>query len=330
MKGWIAGGSALGGAALGALLMWWGLAPGATPETASTAKADVPAETSEKAEGLQVDEKQQAAAGIKIAPVAAAHAGSSRTGYARALDLSPLASLAADAEAARVAVATSQKAVARLAALAGQDQSAAPKDVEAAQSQLATDRSKLTLACRKIGLDFGAGLTRLGCDGIAGLVRDAALGRAALVRIDMTQGLPPASGAIMIGEGADAISVQILGPAVGADTQLQTAGVLALARGAGASRLAVGRVLPVHLTVNGAESGVLVPRTALMRADGGQFVYRAQGGGKFARVALIGGAPMAGGWFFAGGPLKPGDAIVVSGATTLLGIERGSQETGGD
>ncbi|MBT2189428.1 hypothetical protein [Sphingobium nicotianae] len=329
MKGWIVGGSALGGAALGALLMWM-LAPGSAPEAEGAERASVSAETSEKAEGLQIDEKQQSAAGIKIAPVGAAHAGSSRTGYARALDLSPLASLAADAEAARVAVATSQKEVARLAALAGQDQSASPKDLEAAQSQLAADKSKLTLACRKIGLDFGAGLTRLGCESISGLVRDAALGRAALVRTDMTQGLPPASGTIVIGEGSDAMSVQILGPAVGADTQLQTAGVLALARGAGAARLAVGRVLPVHLTVNGAEAGVLVPRTALMRADGGQFVYRAQGGGRFARVALTGGAPMAGGWFFAGGPLKPGDAIVVSGATTLLGIERGSQEAGGD
>lgn len=327
MKGWMAGGSALGGALAGALLMW-ALMPVGAPD-ADDEKAGQ-SEPPEKAASLQLDEKQQAAAGIKIAPVASAHAGTSRTGYARALDLSPLAALAADAEAARAAVATSQKEVVRLTALAGQDQSAAPKDLEAAQSQLAADRSKLTLACRKIGLDFGAGLARLGCDGISGLVRDAALGHAALVRIDMTQGLPPASGAIVIGEGADAMSVQILGPAVGADMQLQTVGVLALARGAGAARLAVGRVLPVHLAAIGAEAGVLVPRTALMRADGGQFVYRAQGGGRFARVSLTGGAPMAGGWFFVGGPLKSGDAIVVSGATTLLGLERGSQEAGGD
>jgi hypothetical protein len=328
MKAWIAGGSALGGAVLGALLMWT-VGPGKALDADDEGKVAA-AEPAEKAEGLQLDAKAQVAAGIRVEPIAAAHEVAGRSGYARVLDLSPLASLAADAEAARAAVASSQKEVARLTALTGQDQSAAPKDLEAAQSQLAADRSKLTLACRKIGLDFGAGLARFGCDGISGLVRDAAQGQAALVRIDMTQGAPPASGTITIGEGADAVSVRILGPAVAADTQLQTSGMLALARGSGASRLAVGRVLPVHLTDGGAEAGILVPRTALMRADGGQFVYRAQGGGRFARVALTGGAPMAGGWFFPGGVLKPGDPIVVAGATTLLGIERGPQEAGGD
>jgi len=84
--------------------------------------------------------------------------------------------------------------------------------------------------------------------------------------------------------------------------------------------------LPAHIAGAGARAGILVPRAALMRADGGQFVYRALGGGRFARVALENGEPMAGGWFFTDGALKPGEAIVVAGATTLLGLERGPQE----
>lgn len=128
----------------------------------------------------------------------------------------------------------------------------------------------------------------------------------------------------MIGDGVAA--AQILGPAASADAQLQTAGMLALVRGPAAAKLGVGRTLPVHFAGAGARSGILVPRTALMRADGGQFVYRALGGGRFARVALEGGEPMAGGWFFSDGALKPGEAIVVAGATTLLGLERGPQE----
>jgi hypothetical protein len=142
--------------------------------------------------------------------------------------------------------------------------------------------------------------------------------------------VPPMRGAIRIGEGGDAVTAQILGPATSADAQLQTPGVLALVRGAGAARLGVGRVLPVRGAGGVAGSGVLVPRTALIRADGGQFVYRPQGKDGFVRVSLSGGVPMAGGWFFPGAALKPGDPIVVAGATTLLGLERGSQQASGD
>ena len=328
MKAWMAGGWALGGAALGAALMWM-LAPEKAPDK-DDAEKSAKAEPEDKGAGLTVDARTQAAAGIKVAPVAAAQSTTSRSGYARAIDLSPLAALASDAETARAAVTASRKEVDRLKALTAQDQSAAPKDLEAAQAQLAADRAKLTLACQKVGLDFGAGLARLGCDAMSGLVHDAARGQAALVRIDMTQGLPPATGTIMIGESSEATAARILGPAVNAEALLQTAGVLALVRGPSAARLAVGRVLSVHLPDGGATKGVLVPRTALMRADGGQFVYRPRDNDHFARVALTGGSPMAGGWFFSGSALKPGDPIVVSGATTLLGLERGPQDAGGD
>lgn len=324
MKPWMAMIWAFGGAALGALLMWTFVPHDLRDDDAKSAAAS---EVAEKSAGLSIDARTQAAAGIQIAPAAAAQSGASRNGYARALDLSPLAALAADAEAARAAAAASQKEVARLMALTGQDQSAAPKDLEAAQAQLAADRSKLTLSCRKIGLEFGAGLARMGCDGISGLVGSAAQGRAALVRIDMTQGVPPSAGTILIGEGADAVAAHILGPAVNADAQLQTSGVLALVQGADASRLPVGRILPVHIASGSGADGILVPRSALMRAAGGQFVYRALGGGRFGRVALSGGMPMAGGWFFAGSALKPGDPIVVAGATTLLGLESGPQRS---
>jgi len=323
MKPWMAGGWAVGGALLGGLLVWT-LVPskGGGEEPKEAAEH---AEQEEKTEGLTLDAKAQSAAGIRTAPVEGARASAATAdGYAKAIDLSPLAALAADAESARAALAASEKQVARLAALTREDQSAAPKDLEAAQAQLAADRARLTLACRKIGLDFGAGLSRMGCGNAAGLVREAAEGRAAVVRIDVQQGVPPSSGTIVIGDGLAAAT--ILGPAASADPQLQTAGVLALVRGSAAARLGVGRTLPVHFAGAGARAGILVPRAALMRADGGQFVYRALSGGRFARVGLENGEPMAGGWFFTDGALKPGDAIVVAGATTLLGLERGPQE----
>jgi hypothetical protein len=323
MKVWTAGGVALAGAVLGALLTWHFIAHDADDD--DDAK---PTTAAQNAQPLTLDAATQAAAGIEIASVMAAHGGLVRSGYARAIDISPLAALTADAEAARVALAASQKEVARLTALVGEDQSAAPKELEAAQAQLAADSTKRTLACQKIGLDFGAGLARLGCDQVSDLVRDAAEGKAALVRVDLMQGDPPPTGAnVMIGEDDDALSAKILGPAIDVDAQLQTPGALALVRGAGVARLAVGRMLPAHLPDTQDVQGILIPRSALMRADGGQFVYRAGEEGHFMRVALTGGVPMAGGWFFANSTLEPGTPIVIAGATALLGLERGPQQT---
>jgi hypothetical protein len=204
MRAWVAGGCALGGAALGALLMWT-LGPSLKSEGAGD-KQEAAATEAGGPIGLALDAKTQAAAGIRIEPVASARQATSRTGYAHAVDLSPLAALAADAEAARAAVAASQKQVSRLAALAAQDQAAAPKDVEAARTQLAADQAKLKLSCERVGLDFGAGLARLGCNWIPRIVREAAEGRAALVRIDAIGGLPPAGGSVLVGEGAEAVT----------------------------------------------------------------------------------------------------------------------------
>lgn len=317
MKGGTASALALGSAALGAVLMW---AVMPDKDDAEKDEKKPATEAAEPAGGPTLDAEAQRAAGIVIAPVAAASTGGGRTAYARAIDLSPLAALAADAETARAAVAASARQLARLTALAGADQSAAQRDVEAARAQLAADRARLTLACRKIGLDFGAGLERIGCSGISALVQQAAAGQAALLRIDATDGTLPAGGTLRIGDGG--ATAQILGPAVTADAQLQSPGVLALVRGPQAAQLGVGRVLSVQLGGGGGQSGVLVPRSALMRADGGMFVYRPGKEGRFTRVALSGAVPLDGGWFVPAGPLKPGDAIVVSGATTLLGLER--------
>lgn len=316
MKGGTAGALALGSAAVGALLMW-----ALTPDRDDAEKDEKTpaAEAAEPAAGPALDAEAQRAAGIAIAPVTAATGGGGRTAYARAIDLSPLAALAADAETARAAVAASARQLDRLTALAGADQSAAQRDVEAARAQLAADQSRLTLACRKIGLDFGAGLAQIGCAGISALVQQAAAGQAALLRIDATDGALPASGTLRIGDTGT--TAQILGPAAAADAQLQSPGVLALVRGPQAAQFGVGRVLPVPLGGSG-QSGVLVPRSALMRADGGMFVYRPAKDGRFTRVALTGAVPLDGGWFVPSGPLKPGDAIVVAGATTLLGLER--------
>jgi hypothetical protein len=90
----------------------------------------------------------------------------------------------------------------------------------------------------------------------------------ALLRIDMPQGAPPAGSMVQVGDGAEAMRLKVLGPATSGDAQLQTAGVLALAEGARAARASVGRVLAARIESAGGQAGVLVPRAAIVRADG--------------------------------------------------------------
>ena len=321
--GWAAG-CALFGALLGALAMYL-VGPAPAPADHAPRAAEVaPAGT------LKLDAGQLRQASLRIVPVSAGAFSSGQPGFARALDLAPLASSAADVTAAQAAANASRQEAARLEALVAQDQSASPRELEAARAQSAADQAKLTFACQRAGLEYGAGLARLGCGALAGLVRDAALGHAALVRIDMPGGALPAGAPVTLGNGADRVVVRVLGPAASADAQLQSPGVLALVSGPRAGRLGVGRVLPARGAGAGERGGIIIPREALLRSDGTLFVYRAEPGGRFARVDLTGGEPQDQGWFIAAGPLRPGDRIVVDGAATLLGLERAAPPEGGD
>jgi len=136
---------------------------------------------------------------------------------------------------------------------------------------------------------------------------------------------------VQVGEGAQAMRLKVLGPAIGGDAQLQTAGVLALAEGKAAREASVGRVLPARMgSGGGGQAGVLVPRSALVRADGGLFAYRAKGKDGFERVALNGAVAGDAGWQVPVGALRVGDRIVVEGAGTLLGLEHAAPAAGGD
>ncbi len=187
-----------------------------------------------------------------------------------------------------------------------------------------SDAEKAKLACRRVSLEYGAGLERLGCPALDALLRDAAAGRVTLVRLDFADG-PPAPGSTVTITGGNAASdVRVLGPAALADPQLQTSGALAIVHGPAASRFGVGQVFDARIsTGTSGKSGVIVPRSAILRADGAMWVYRADKGGVFTRVELKDAQSAPDGWLVREG-LKPGDRVAASGAGTLFGLEHGA------
>lgn len=319
MKPLAAAGWALAGALLASSAIYLIPVLGPGPAPAST---DEEAEAVSPAGGVSLDGKAAAHAGLRIVELQAAVAASERTGFARALDLGPLAGINADIQGARAVFAASDAEARRQEALAAQDQSASVRAVELARAQARVDRARFVLAQRRIGLEYGSGLSRLESE-LDRLVSEAARGEAALVRLDFQDGAPPAGADVTISDGNIHATAHVLGPAVGADPNLQSAGVLAIVRGSAAHALAVGRVMTAALAGSGpVRTGVIVPREAIVRTQGAMWVYRLDPAGTFHRVKLQDAVARASGWFVTAG-LRPGDRIAGAGATVLLGIEAG-------
>ncbi len=294
--------------------------------TACSKPAEAPqaaAREVERQPGVRMDVQTQARMGVRVAPIASADAPQVAQGYARVMDVGPLAAIASEISAAQAAASASEGEYRRLSALAAQDQAASARAVDAARAQAAGDAARATLAVRRIGLEWGPGLERLSSSERARLLNGIAAGRTALLRIDA----PDANGAISRvavypEEGAAAIPVSILGPAAATDPRLQTGGVLGIVHGASARALPAGRLLRAELELGAPQSGFLLPSSALIRAENSVWVYVKTGPDTFERRDVSSGRAVADGWYAAHG-FSELDQVAVDGATSLLAAEHG-------
>ena len=87
------------------------------------------------------------------------------------------------------------------------------------------------------------------------------------------------------------------------------------------SRLAPGAAVTGFLSLPGeAQSGVAVPRDAVVRFNGATWVYVQTGEDTFQRTEVALDRPLENGWFVREG-LKPQDKVVIVGAQQLLSEE---------
>ena len=291
-------------------------------QTPAGDKPPVAAETAEP-DPLALDAGQRARLGITTGVLVAAQDQAGTTGFARVLDAGPLAAIDSEIMTAAAAASASAAEAARLQELARQDQSASARSVQAAMALATADRQRTALAQRRIALEFGPGLARLGAKARAALIADVTTGRAALLRIDVP-GINVAVSQISVGEPS--VRVEILGAAAAADARVQGAALLAVLHGPAARTAAAGRLFPAQLADGRRQSGAIIPNAAVVRADGQLWLFVPKGNG-FERVAIDGARPVADGWFTTTG-VRPGDHVVTSGAGALLGIEHGPAPEG--
>jgi hypothetical protein len=269
---------------------------------------------------LKMDAATQARLGVVTAPLLSAYHNTTTSGFARVLDPGPLAQLDSDIEAAAAAAAASQAEAARTRSLAA-DQTVSKQAAEAAAAQARTDAAKLSLLRRRVGLEWSPVLAKYSDTRRRRLVADIAAGRAALVRIDSAAGLSQLRGSAIIdlGEGGS-VSAQILGPARTGDPRLQSTGLIGVVTGPQAEQMGAGTVAPASIAFGAGQSGVVIPRAALLRAGGQTFVYVRRDATDFERRVVADGAPDPDGLFVATG-FKPGEAVVTTGAAQLLAAQ---------
>ncbi|WP_404710185.1 hypothetical protein [Sphingomonas sp. MMS24-J13] len=291
-----------------AALLWFGMA---TMLAAEPPKA------------VSIDAATMRKLSVTTAPVQAMTRSATTTGFARVLDPIPLAQLDADIAAAGPAAFASAAEAKRSRDLFAADATISRKAAETATMQARADGAKLALLRRRLGLEWGPAIARLGDARRAALVEALSSGRAALVRIDSASGTGQAglhSVTLDLGD-LGTVNATILGPARAADPRLQSPGLIAQVAGPKAGLLSTGLSVPAKLS-GIAVSGSFVPGSAVLRLDGASWVYRQTASGTFGRIRLPGVIAVPGGLFVRGG-IRAGDRIATSGAAALYAAEHG-------
>lgn len=247
--------------------------------------------------------------------------------YVRAVDIGPLIALDAEIQSARASAAMSSAEYKRLDILAGQDQSASQQAVETARAAAAADRSRVQLLERRLQYEWSPAFANKIGDSRELKLGDLVSGSARLVRADAPTRPEGVVGTVSIEVSRDrpAITASPLGLSAAVDTRTQTVGLFALVQGDEAEIVRPGKVFAGSISLPGVSTGVVIPRSGLLRVDGEAWVYVRVSSDAFVRRVVTGARPVADGWFVETG-IAPGDAIATAGVQSLFAIE-GADET---
>jgi hypothetical protein len=283
--------------------------------------ADLPADIE-----LTLGAAEQTRIGLVSARLDATQAPEVAQGIGRVLDIGPLALLEAEIDSASAAAEASASGARRIEVLAADDQNASYQSLEAAHAQERADATRLDLARRRVALEWGTGLARLGNAERQRLVDAIVAGEAALLRVDPLRSGPVIDGLarLQLAAGLPMTATEPLGMAAGADPRTQTTGLLVLLRGEYASMLRAGRVVAAEIDTGKQLSGVVLPRDALIRADGSTWAYLRRGPERFLRREVLDPRLLDSGWFVSTG-FAAGDEVVVNGSGSLFAIERSDE-----
>jgi hypothetical protein len=302
--------------------------PSATPASESANAPPSRVQHSTNGEAIvTVDAATQTVMGLKTTEVQPAQLAPEVTGYGRVLDVSPLASLAAELTTAQAASEASEAELKRLKELAVQS-NASQRALQAAEAAAVRDRAQVDSARLRLLANWGQAISERK-DLLSFAQRLGSLA-SALVEIDLPGGeqprTPPTGARLLtLGQAEAPVSAQFLGPAPVVNS-MQGRGYLFLVE-PNAVHLVPGSAVTGLLTLPGTpQAGVGLPRDAIVRFNGTTWVYLQTGGETFQRAEVNLVSPLLDGAWFVRDRLKAQDKVVVVGAQELLSEELKGQE----
>lgn len=249
--------------------------------------------------------------------------------YGFILDPSPLSTLSSELATTQASLAAAEAQYRRTSRLYGEQKNASLRDLQTAQAAYVADKSHLEALRQQLRDDWGGEFAQLTPQALAQLVSALVDHREAIARVTAPTGEPMADAPrtakiVVLGHEDQPLNAIALYTAPTVVQALQGQPFLALIATTefpvrpGA---AVSARIP---TSNTSEQGVMVPRSAVVRYEGREWVYRAIDGNRFVRGAIAPAETTAQGYFVTKN-LEPGTRIVVGGAQVLLSEELKSE-----
>jgi hypothetical protein len=307
-------------------------------ERSEEAESDKPVATESKVSrdqngdiAIKLDEPSQKILALKIEPLAAAQLEPETKGYGRVLDPATLSAAVADLISARATADASKKELSRIKTLAGENNASA-RALESAQAAVDRDSAQAESARARFAVTWGKALADR--EDLPKFVDSLARDESVLVRIDLPAGeflKSPPLGARLIALGNEntPVDAELIGAAPAVDPQTQGQGFLFLVRSHEPALVPGAAVVGYIKTAGEAQSGVTIPRNAVVRFNGKTWIYVQTENDTFTRREIFEQEPLADGWFMKEG-FKPGERVVVTGAQMLLSEEQKYQIQMGD
>ena len=254
--------------------------------------------------------------------------------YGFVLDPAPLLKLNSDLAGAQAALDAADAQYRRTKRLYAERYNASLRDLQSAQAAYLADEAQVEALEQQLSDQWGAKIAQMDSRARSALLSALVARTEAIARVTAPVGEPladppHAATIFVLGHEEQPLSASEVyaAPAVAPLMQGQTFLLLAATRRFPAPPgTAVSARLPASTE---AERGVMAPRSAVVRYDRGEWVYRALGGGRFARREIVP-AEITGKGYFVTDGLPPGSRVVVTGAQALLSEELKAQIQMGD
>lgn len=272
--------------------------------------------------------EQRNALGIDTSPLVEKQIAKEYPATAQVLDAAPLIVLLRDLRAAQAAARASKSELGRAEQLHAADANVSTKALESARVQALTDTGRVDGLRAQLLTAWGPALASMSDEGREKLAADLLGNRAVLVRAETRQSgnqtdrAPLRAGRVRLLAEAENLAADVLGQAAGGGQTIGRAYLLRVA----SSTLQAGQVLEAELQdPKQLISGIVVPRSAIVRWQGETWVYTEGEQNHFMRTAI---RPTQ--WIDAGClvqmELKAGQKVVTTGSSMLLAIENSPAE----